>query len=245
MDLSGNRITAEGLPGVWPRNVEVLEVSDNALAGVVDLTQFATLPRLRRLGLRGNGIRGVCVADGEALWPALECIDLEGNELREEEAVVSGLRIGRKWTTGEAVQGAVHIVSRGDMKEIRADRLAETRRESDRAKGGEEGASCYSCGTAFCGTVNAFHAWTASTWCTSRVPRSGLGAWEFGSDGPVVWMLECAAAEYRRFAGNAVRVPRRRGVGSCGRCRRCSWVVSATYDRGAGSTAAQGIGRRS
>lgn len=115
LDLAGNRLTNAGLPREWPRGVEVVDVSNNAVAGCVDLTALATLTKLRRLVLRGNAITGVRVNEGEGLWPVLECVDLQGNELVAEEEVVRGLRIGRQWTTGDAREGAVQIVSCGKM----------------------------------------------------------------------------------------------------------------------------------
>ena len=115
LDLSGNRITNAGLPREWPRAVEVVDLSNNALEGCLDLTSFATLPRLRRLVLRGNAITGVRVNEREEpCWAVLESVDLEGNDLVAEEEVVRALKMGRKWTTGgPATEGAVQIVSFG------------------------------------------------------------------------------------------------------------------------------------
>jgi Leucine-rich repeat (LRR) protein len=111
LDLSDNRITGAGLPDRWPRGVEVVDLSRNRLEAVVDLSVFARLPRLKRLVLSGNGITGVVVREGEGLWPCLECLDFEGCELTSEEELVRALKLPRGWTTGDATQGAVQIVS--------------------------------------------------------------------------------------------------------------------------------------
>lgn len=113
LSLGENRITNTGLPSRWPRNIESIDLSDNMLQGVLDLTAFASLPHLKHISLRGNGITGVLVQSeqGADLWPSLECIDLEKNEIRSEATLVERLKLGRSYTTGSATKGVVQIVS--------------------------------------------------------------------------------------------------------------------------------------
>lgn len=113
MALGSNGITNTGLPSRWPQNIESIDLSDNNLRGVLDLTVFASLPRLKHLNLRGNGVSGVLVQSEEAdLWPSLDCMDLEKNEIRTEAALLERLRLGRAHTTGNAQKGVVQIVRR-------------------------------------------------------------------------------------------------------------------------------------
>lgn len=127
LDLSDNRITKAGLPERWPRGVEVVDLSRNAVEGVVDLSVFARLPRLKRLLLRGNAMTGVAVGEGEGLWPCLECLDFEGCELASEEQLVKALKLPRGWTTGDAAQGVVQIVSFGVCSRIELMRCRNSR----------------------------------------------------------------------------------------------------------------------
>lgn len=111
MALGGNGMTNAGLPSRWPKNIESIDLSDNKLLGVLDLTAFASLPRLKHLNLRGNGISSVLVeSEEEDLWRSLECINLEKNEIRTEAALVERLSLGRVHTTGDALRGVVQIV---------------------------------------------------------------------------------------------------------------------------------------
>lgn len=116
LSLSNNKITNLGLRQAWPRNIEVIDLSENRLQGVLDITALALLPRLKRLILSGNGLTGVLVqAQEEAvLWPSLELVDLKKNEIRAEESLVDSLRLNRPYTTssGTDSRGIVQIVSR-------------------------------------------------------------------------------------------------------------------------------------
>ncbi|GHJ86970.1 hypothetical protein NliqN6_3372 [Naganishia liquefaciens] len=115
LDLSGNRITTRGLPTEWPASVELVDLSDNALSGLLDCSTFARLPRLKRLVLRRNAITGVRVCEEPELWRALECIDLEGNQVTVEDEVTKGLNLGRAWTTGPTeTEGAVRVNLEGN-----------------------------------------------------------------------------------------------------------------------------------
>jgi hypothetical protein len=126
--LSSNGITNAGLPSRWPQNIECIDLSDNKLQGVLDLTVFASLPRLKHLNLRGNGIAGVVVrSDEENLWPLLESIDLEKNEIRTEAAVTERLKLGRAYTTGDAMNGLIQIV-----REATCDQSPDSDRETHR-----------------------------------------------------------------------------------------------------------------
>ncbi|KAJ9104200.1 hypothetical protein QFC19_004017 [Naganishia cerealis] len=114
--LAKNKITNFGLPQTWPRNLEVIDLSDNNLQGVLDLTVLAALPRLKRVTLSGNGLTGVVVQaeGGRALWPSLETINLKMNEIRMENTLIQSLRLDRPYTTafGSADRGTVHILKK-------------------------------------------------------------------------------------------------------------------------------------
>jgi hypothetical protein len=127
VSFSNNVLTNVGLPQTWPRNVESIDLSENRLQGILDVTALALLPRLKRLNLRGNGLTGVRLqaAEDAVLWPSLETIDLEANDIRAEETLVDALELDRPYTTsGTESRGTVHIVSGfSDKMELSPDQL--------------------------------------------------------------------------------------------------------------------------
>jgi Leucine-rich repeat (LRR) protein len=127
VSFSSNVLTNVGLPQTWPRNVESIDLSENRLQGILDVTALALLPRLKRLNLRGNGLTGVRLqaAEDAVLWPSLETIDLEANDIRAEETLVDALELDRPYTTsGTESRGTVHIVSGfSDKMELSPDQL--------------------------------------------------------------------------------------------------------------------------
>lgn len=96
MMLQGNKLTNSSLPPVWPENLELVDLSGNALSGQWDVTSLAACRQLKKVVVARNGLTSLIRDDDEEGWRSLESFDLTDNEVRDEDHVaqVFGSRSG-------------------------------------------------------------------------------------------------------------------------------------------------------
>lgn len=96
MMLQGNKLTNHSLPDAWPENLEMIDLSGNALMGRWDVTGLAACRRLKKVVVARNGIRTLTQDGQRDGWVSLECFDLSNNEVEDEDQVraVFGSRSG-------------------------------------------------------------------------------------------------------------------------------------------------------
>lgn len=96
MMLQGNKLTNSSLPPVWPENLELVDLSGNALSGQWDVTSLAACRQLKKVVVARNGLTSLIRDDDEEGWRSLESFDLTDNEVRDEDRVaqVFGSRSG-------------------------------------------------------------------------------------------------------------------------------------------------------
>jgi Leucine-rich repeat (LRR) protein len=96
MMVQGNKLTNSSLPPVWPENLELVDLSGNALSGQWDVTSLAACRQLKKVVVARNGLTSLIRDDDEEGWRSLESFDLTDNEVRDEDHVaqVFGSRSG-------------------------------------------------------------------------------------------------------------------------------------------------------
>lgn len=95
LHLANNRITVQGLPKTWPRSLEGIDLASNNLQRRLDLASLASLPHLKYLNLKGNGLDNL-VNTASLSWPALAAVDLTGNPLSDVEGIRSTFNVPKQ-----------------------------------------------------------------------------------------------------------------------------------------------------
>lgn len=94
LDLQGNKITNQGLPALWPEELEQVDLSGNLLSGRLDLSGLATVKELKTLKLVKNGLARL-EAEGlgsKLAWRSLEEVDVSRNEFVKTDDVMGAFQ---------------------------------------------------------------------------------------------------------------------------------------------------------